>query len=179
MWREYLGFTGAVIAVVNGLLAIAIALMPMRRSVLKLRLGAAAVVLGIAALGATLVARYTIYVAEERQQSDRREARERLETFLTEGRALLGQIRDAQKPLPSRAADEWAQRTEIFLRDRLGERSVARFRKDVNELYGDAGVPAPRLAYWRAVRNRVVNLEMLAAELPSPLRPSTVATPRL
>jgi hypothetical protein len=27
-------------------------------------------------------------------------------------------------------------------------------------------VPAPRLAYWRAVRNRVVNLETIIAEFP-------------
>jgi len=57
--------------------------------------------------------------------------------------------------LPTTAADEWAQRTEIYLRDNLGERTVARFRKDADELYGDAaGVATPRMGYWRAVRNR-------------------------
>ena len=28
----------------------------------------------------------------------------------------------------------------------------------------DAAVAAPRVAYWRAVRNRVVNLEMIGAQ---------------
>jgi hypothetical protein len=179
MWRELLGFTGAAIAVINGLLAIAVALLPVRRSVLKLRLGVVAVVLGIAALGATLVARYTIHVQQEHQLADRRELRERLEALLADGRAILAQIRDPQKALPNRDADEWAQRAEILLRERLGELYVARFRNDVGEMYGDAAVPASRLAYWRAVRNRLVNLETMVAALPSPLRPSPVATPRL
>ena len=39
-----------------------------------------------------------------------------------EGRELLGQIRDARRDLPTTAADEWAQRAEIYLRDKLGER---------------------------------------------------------
>ena len=179
MWRELFGFVGAAVAVINGVLALAIALLPVRRSVLKLRLGVAAAVLGVAALGAMLAARYTVHVQQERQLSDRRDAREKLEGFITDGRDLLVQIRDPQKPLPNRDADEWAQRTEIFLRERLGELAVVRFRKDVSDLYGDAGVPAARLAYWRAVRNRLVNLETLTAELPAPLRLSPTTTPKL
>jgi hypothetical protein len=179
MWRELFGFGGAAIAVINGLIAIAVAMLPVRRSVLKLRLGAAAAVLGVLALGTTLVARYTIHVQQEHQLADRREARQRLEAFMAEGQAILIQIRDSQKELPSRAADEWAQRAEIYLRDKLGELAVARFRKDVDEMYGDAAVLPTRLAYWRAVRNRLVNLEMMAAELPQPLRSSTVSTPKL
>jgi hypothetical protein len=67
--------------------------------------------------------------------------------------------------LPTTAADEWAQQAEIFLRDKLGERTIARFRKDADELYSDAAwVAAPRGGYWRAVRNRIVNLELISAE---------------
>jgi hypothetical protein len=179
MWREYFGFFGAVFAVVNGLLAILIALMPGRRSVLKLRLGAAAVAIGVLALAATVIVRYDGYIRQERQLADRRETRERLEALLQDGRALLAQIRDPQKEFPTRAADEWAQRTEIYLQGKLDDLAVARFRKEVGEMYGDAVVPAPRLAYWRAVRNRLVNLEAIVAELPAPLRSSTVATPKL
>ena len=40
----------------------------------------------------------------------------------------------------------------------------ARFRKEVSDLYGDAAVQPARLAYWRAVRNRLVHLEAIAAE---------------
>ena len=165
MWREYFEYAGTVLAVVNGLIAITIALLPMRRSVLKLRLGAFALVLGALAVGATFYSKYSAYVRVERQQSDRVEVRARLENFITEGRNLLGQIRDANRELPTTAADEWAQRAEIFLRDKLGERTIARFRKDADELYGDAaGVAAPRMGYWRAVRNRIVNLELISAE---------------
>jgi hypothetical protein len=179
MWRELLGFVGAAVAVINGVLAMAIALLPVRRSVLKLRLGVAAAVLGVAVLGGMLAARYAFYVQQERQLSDRRDARDKLEALIADGRALLVQIRDPQKPLPNRDADEWAQRTEIFLRERLGELAVARFRKDISDLYGEAGVPAARLAYWRAVRNRLVNLETITAELPAPLRLSPTTTPKL
>jgi hypothetical protein len=165
MWREYFQYAGTALAVVNGLIAITIALIPMRRSVLKLRLGALALVLGALAVGATFYAKYSAYVRVERQQSDRAEVRARLESFMTEGRTLLGQISDSGRELPTTAADEWAQRAEIFLRDTLGEPAIARFRKDADELYGDAsGVAAPRIGYWRAVRNRLINLELIGAQ---------------
>jgi hypothetical protein len=167
MWRQYFGFAGTLFAVINGLIAITIALLPVRRSVYKLRLGAAALVLGALAVGATFYAKYHAHVQVERQQSDRAEIRNRLDNFIVEGRDLLGQIKDARRALPATAADEWAQRAEIYLRDKLGERYLARFRKEASEMYGDdASVPAPRLAYWRAVRNRIVNLEAIGAEFP-------------
>ncbi len=168
MWREYFGFAGTALAVINGLIAIAIALLPVRRSVLKLRLGAAALGLGALAVGATFYSKYHAHVQVERQQSDRAEIRMRLDNFILEGRELLGQIRDARREMPTRAADEWAQRAELYLRDRLGERMIPRFRKEANEMYGDgdASVAAPRIGYWRAVRNRVVNLEAIGAEFP-------------
>jgi hypothetical protein len=178
MWRELFGFVGAAIAVINGLIAIVVALLPVRRSVVKLRLGAAALVLGGLAVAATGLAWYDARAQHERQLSEGRELRGQLEAIIMEGQALLAQIGSPQRELPNRAADEWAQRTEIFLRDKFGEIHVARFRREVNEMYGDAAVPPARLAYWRAVRNRLVNLEMMAGELPPPLRASPVATPK-
>ena len=166
MWRDYFGFVGTALAVINGLIAIVIALLPARKSVHKLRLGAFALVLGGLAVGATFYAQYHAYAQAERQRSDRGEIRKRLEGFIVEGRELLVQIRDGRRDLPTTAADEWAQRVEIYLRDRLGERYIARFRRDVSELYGDADVAAARVAYWRAVRNRVANLETISAEFP-------------
>lgn len=168
MWREYFGFAGTALAVVNGLIAIAIALLPVRRSVLKLRLGAAALMLGALAVGAAFYSKYHASVQIERQQADRAEIRMRLDNFIREGRELLGQIRDARRELPARAADEWAQRAETYLGDKLSERMIPRFRKEANEMYGDGdtSVAAPRLGYWRAVRNRIVNLEAIVAEFP-------------
>jgi hypothetical protein len=167
MWREYFAFAGTLFAVINGLIAITIALLPVRRSVYKLRLGAAALVLAALAVGAAFYSKYHAHVQVERQQLDRAEIRQRLDNFIAEGRGLLSQIKDARRNLPATAADEWAQRAEIYLRDKLGERYLARFRKEANELYGDdASVAAPRLAYWRAVRNRIVNLETIGAEFP-------------
>ena len=159
-------FTGTVLAVINGLIALAIALLPARWSVHKLRLGAAALVLGALAVGATVYSTYRASAEIERQQSDRAEIRKRLENFIMDGRELLAQIKDARHDLPNTAADEWAQRAEIYLRDKLGERYVPRFRKDASELYGDGDVAAPRQGYYRAVRNRVVNLEAIGAEFP-------------
>jgi hypothetical protein len=166
MWREYLGFVGPAVAVFNGFLAIIVALLPMRRSVAKLRLGVAALILGVLAVGALFYSKHVGTVQVAQQQVDRGQVREQLETFILEGRTLLGQIKDAQRELPTRPADEWAQRTETYLHDKLGERYVGRFRKDVNDLYGEASLPAARMGYWRAVRNRVVNLELISAEFP-------------
>jgi hypothetical protein len=165
MWRDYVGFAGTIFAVVNGLIAIGIAVLPARRSVYKLRLGAAALMLGAFAVGAEFYARYHAYVQIERQQSDRVEVLKRLGALIAEGRELLGQIKDAGVDLPAAAADTWAQLVEFFLRDKLGESAIARFRKPAGEMYGtDTSVAAPRLAYWRAVRDRIINLEAIAAE---------------
>jgi hypothetical protein len=175
MWREYLKYIdidigiliGTAVAVVNGILALIIAFMPVRWSVAKLRLGVVAFVLAAAALGSTVYLQRHAREQLLQKQTDRRDLHERLETFILEGRTLLVQIRDSRRELPIRPADEWAQRAEIYLRDKLGERYVAQFRKEVSDLYGDAPVPAERLGYWRAVRNRVVNLERINAEFPS------------
>lgn len=175
MWREYFGFVAPALAVLNGLIAIVIALLSIRRSVLKLRLGVTALVFGIIAVGASYYAKHSTRIQTEQQQAERNTVREQIETYILEGRTLLGQIRDAQRELPSRPADEWAQRSELYLRDRLGERYVTRFRKDANDLYGDTSIAGPRMGYWRAVRNRVVNLELIAAELSEPPQPAPPA----
>jgi hypothetical protein len=168
MWRDFFGDAGTILAVVNGLIAISIALLPARRSVYRLRLGALALVLGGLAVGATFYAKYRGYAEVQRQQTDRAELRQRLESFIAEGRDLLAQIADNRKELPNIAADQWAQRAELYLRGRLGERTVARFRADPSALYADdPAVAAPRLGYWRAVRNRVVALEAVSAEFPA------------
>jgi len=185
MWREYFVYVAPALAVVNGLIAIVIAFLPVRRSVAKLRLGVVALILGVVALGAGYYTKHAARIAVERQQAERGQVREQLETYILEGRTLLGQIRDAQRDLPARPSDEWAQRSEVYLRDKLGERYVTKFRRDVNDLYGDAAVAAARLGYWRAVRNRVVNLELIAAELgehpqiilPAPPPPTQASTP--
>jgi hypothetical protein len=166
MWRDYFGFVGPALAVINGLLAIVIALLPVRKSVHKLRLGAFALVLGGLAVGATFYAQLHAYTQAQRARSERGDIRQRLENFIVQGRELLVQVKDARRDLPATAADEWAQRAEIYLRDKLGERYIVRFRRDVSELFGDADVPPARVGYWRAVRNRVVNLETISAEFP-------------
>ena len=172
MWRDYLWLAAAAVAVVNGALAMLIAKLPARRSVLQLRLGALAVALGVVALGASIYDRYHARSQIERAQSDRVETRKRLENFALEGRALLTQIKDPNRELPTRAADEWAQRVEVYLRDKLGERSIVRFRREIDAVYGnDATIAPARLGYWNAVRTRTINLDLIGAELAeSPLR---------
>jgi hypothetical protein len=165
MWRDYLGWVGTILAVANGFIAITVALLPMRRSVQKLRLGALALVLAGVTVGAAFYSKVRTYAQTERIQTDRAEIRVRLASFMNEGRELLGQIRDARHEMPSARADQWAQRVEVYLRDRVGERYIQRFRTEVPELYGDDPAVAPdRLLYWRAVRNRVVALEAINAE---------------
>ncbi len=154
-------------AVINGFIAIIISMLPIRRSVLKLRLGVAALILGALAVGAGYYAKYAARGEVAQQQALRDQVRDEIQTRILEGRTLLGQIRDARRELPSRPADEWALRSENYLRDKLGERYVQRFRKVQRSLRRcpDRG---PRMGYWRAVRNRVVALELIAAELTEP-----------
>jgi hypothetical protein len=172
MWRDYLGYAAALLAVLNGALAMLIARLAPRRSVLRLRLGALALVIAAFAVGTTIYAAWHTGATARREASDRVEVRTRLENLALEGRALLAEIKDPHRALPSRQADQWAQRVEIYLRDHLGERAIARFRRDVPDLYGDDASIAPnRAAYWKAVRNRIVNLDTISAGLAAtPLR---------
>jgi len=169
MWRDIFGFAGTILAVVNGLIAFGIALLPSRRSVYRLRLGVAALLLGALAVGATFYTKYRAYIQVERQQTDRSDVQKRLDAFVAEGRQLLAQIKDSRVELPAAAADTWAQRVELYLREKVGAEAIPRFRKPTGELYGtDETVAAPRQAYWRAVRDRVVNLEEIAEGLAEP-----------
>ena len=175
MWLDYIGWTGTAVAAINGLFAVIIALLPVRRSVAKLRLGVTALVLAGIGLGATAFSKHYDRVRQDLRVAERSEIREKVETFILEGRTLLGQIKDAQRELPTRSSDEWAQRAEVYLRDKLGERYVSRFRRDMDDLYGDAAIAPARLGYWRAVRNRVVNLERINAEFLLPEAPPATA----
>jgi hypothetical protein len=173
MWRDFLGFVAAGLAVINALIATFIARLPDRRSVYRLRLAVLALVIGVLAVGTAIYAHHAVRMRAEHEVSDRLEVRKRIENFALEGRGLLDQIKDPQRELPARAADEWAQRAEIYIRSRLGERYVTRFRKELGAGYSDDPSVAPaRLGYWRAVRQRVLNLDMISAEFaePPPLR---------
>jgi type IV secretory pathway VirB2 component (pilin) len=166
MWRDIFGFTGTILAVVNGLIAFGIALLPSRRSVYRLRLGVVALLLGAFAVGATFYIKFRTYIQIERQQSDRGDIHKRLDAFVAEGRQLLAQIKDPKVELPAAAADTWAQRAEIYLGEKVGSDAIPRFRKPAGELYGtDETVAVPRQAYWRAVRDRIVNLDEINAGL--------------
>jgi cell division protein FtsB len=167
MWREFFAYAAAIVAVANGVIAMIVAWLPVRTSVHKLRLGAVALGLAAVAVGATAYAKYHSYAQSSRLESDRTEIRKRLDTLSQEGRALFEQIKDAQRELPSKAADEWAQRTENFLRDNVGASYVPRFRQDQSDLYGvDLTIQPSRAAYWRAVRDRMVNLDAIRSEFP-------------
>ena len=123
MWREYFGFAATAFAVINGLIAIAVALLPVRRSVLKLRLGAAALVLGALAVGATF---YSTYRATIRSSGSSPTAPRSASGFeIRAGRPrVCWPDQGCRRELPTTAADEWALRAEIYLRDKLGERYV-------------------------------------------------------
>jgi len=167
MWRENLTFWITVIAALNGILAFAIAVMPRGSQRAKVQVGIAALVLGLLAIGTAVYSSYDSQSQQERRLADRREIRERLDGFIKDGTILLAQIKDTRQRVPTSQADLWAQRAETFLKERLGDAYVARYRADINPmLFSDADIPADRRPYWRAVRNRVLSLEAMSAEFP-------------
>lgn len=166
-WRDYAPLFGPVAALVNAFLAIAVALLPLKSPKTKLRIGIAAVVLGVLAIGATMYSEYLGHRQQEQQRAYRVDTRDQLDALIVEGTALVSQIGEPQQALPVRQADQWAQKAEALLSERLGNAYVARFRSDIVPLVGEStSVPGDRLGYWRAVRNRVVQLQRIAAEFP-------------
>ena len=164
MWREYFDLAGTALAVINGLIAITIALLPMRRSVLKLRLGAVALVLGALAVGATFYSKYRAYVQSSGSSPTAPRFACGSRTSSRKGATLLGQIRApiANCRRPPRTSGRNGRKS-FFATSSASAPSPGSARTPTSSM-ARANVAAPRLAYWRAVRNRVVNLEAIGAE---------------
>jgi len=103
---------------------------------------------------------------EQRQQ--RREIRESLGGFLTQGRQLRSRCANEQEPPPNAEGDEWAATVETFLRERLGESYIARFQSDAGLPLSATSISSiPHRMLWGRINTRMARLQQFLEELGS------------
>lgn len=95
--------------------------------------------------------------------------RDQIGDFIAQGNALLAAIcnKDNDFGQVTNESNGWANEVEDFLRTKLGDSYVLRFRNAANLPLGEpVGIGQQRLSYWRGVRARVLNLDRFSGELP-------------
>jgi hypothetical protein len=164
--RRYAGVVPAAIAIINAFVALVVAEFFKDDPTAKILLVAAAALLGILAIGATIYNQHRIEATNRAEALARTATRERLGAFLAQGQQLMVQCSDEKGPDPTAAADQWALEAEAYLIQNLGESYVARFRSG-------AGLPMAstvifdinRNRLWSGIRVRVARLEQFSAEI--------------
>lgn len=102
----------------------------------------------------------------EAESAARRANREKLAEFVKEGLDLRRRCANESEPAPAAEADEWAKRTEAFLRSSLDESYVARFRNSSGlPLTATSISSIPHRNVWGWVCDRLARLNEFLEEL--------------
>jgi hypothetical protein len=117
----------AIIAILNGIIAVFVAQFPLQTSRQQYGLLAIIAVLDLAAVISAMSAqKYS--EATKKQQADRlRYVREQLGEFLQQGSALLRRARNESEPFPIEEMDRWTTLVSNYLEKTLGVSFVYRF----------------------------------------------------
>ena len=134
--------------------------------------------IAFAVLGALrlILAPYWIYrEAEERARSlagqvstveKTQDVRESLGQLLKEGNEIAGRCITESLPVPNDWANKWAAKTETFLRERIGESYVIRFRSSSGLPVAVSNIQsAEHRKLWANLRTRLARLELFLQEL--------------
>lgn len=169
MWRDYVQPISTITALLLSTLALVMAQFPIGSPRAKWAYIAVVIFFNVIAAAAVIYSQhYTINKAKT-EAADRRGTRDQIGAFIDQGNAYLAAIRDDKVDFDqaTKEINEWAGKVEEFLAAKLGTSYVQRFRSAANVPLGEpVGLSEQRMAYWRGVRLRVVNLERFSGELP-------------
>lgn len=166
--RDYVGIFPAIVAVINGALAVFSTHFPFKTPLAKIRFIAIVGLLSFSAIGATFYSQHLVIAQKKEDAAQRGRIRDQLGTFITEGNNLMDACADKDNPPPVEAANGWLTRVNDFLNLNLGKSYVARF-------HDPAGIPSLSLiggdaihsAVWFNIYRRVSRLEQFSQEIPS------------
>ena len=127
MFKDFLPIAGAVIAVINGIIAVGVAQFPLQTAGQKYFLLTVVSVLGILAISAAIVSQLQTQSAKREETKKLRAVREQLGAFLAEGVDLLRRARHEQEPAPNEDAEGWNVRVVEYLNSFMGNAFVHRF----------------------------------------------------
>jgi hypothetical protein len=170
--RDYVNILPAVVAVINGALAVLSTHYPFRSIAGRVRFIAIIVLLSSSAIGATFYSQHLVVVQRAKERAQREMIREQLGSFIAQGNELLRRLANPadQSPIGDlfQQVNQWALSANGFLQTR-GPSYPARFFSDAGLLGLDTGaqVSEDRHSLWRYVNTRVARLEQFSQELPS------------
>jgi len=109
---------------------------------------------------------YNTRVNAESERSARLSIRLKLAEFINEGTELRRRCANESEPPPVAEADQWAERTEAFLRSSLDESYVARFGNAAGlPMVGTAISSIPHRTLWFGIHVRLARLNEFLEEL--------------
>jgi hypothetical protein len=167
MW-DYVPVVPALIAVVNGVIAVWMAHFKPERQKLKVGLLLFAIVAGLGAAAATVAGQYHTMQATKQAQAEAAETLTPLGRFIGEGDMLLGSLHDQSIPVDVNNVNDWAKRVEDYLSSSpsLGSGFISRFRDSSGLMHGEPmGIDQPHMGYWNGVSERVTRLQQFSGEV--------------
>jgi len=130
------------------------------------RARAAIITLGVLGIVAASINAYLTKAGTDAAQMERRAIRVKMAEFIKEGLALTRRCANESEPPPTEEADEWAARTESFLRTNLDESYVARFRSSSGlPLWATSINSAPHRKLSTGIHVRLARLNQFLEEL--------------
>jgi hypothetical protein len=165
-FREYVGVLPAIVAVVNGLIAVLLSHYPYKTPMAKIAFIVIVLSLSVIAIAATLYSQHLIVAKRAAEQARIKSNRETIGSFILEGNQLLQQAADQSLTPPQDAANDWSARVESFLIKELGTSYVARLR-DATAVPGamsPIGVDSDHVGLWRGIYARLLRLEQFSQE---------------
>jgi hypothetical protein len=168
MWRDYVQPISTITALILSTLALVMAQFPIGSPEAKWAYITVVIIFNVIAAGAVVYSQHYTISKAKTQAADRRATRDQIGAFIGQGNAYFA-IRNDKVDFDQVTIEinGWASKVEDFLRTKLGDSYVLRFRSEADMPLGiPEGLNEQRLSYWRGVRLRVVNLERFSAELP-------------
>lgn len=157
MWLDYVGMVPGIAAALMGVTTLTYTHMPRWKKVLV-------AVLTVVAVGATGISQWWTLHEKNIEQARLAEILEQLGRFIGEGENLAALVQRAE-PLPEAQLNDWANRTEKFLKT-IGDAYVIRFRSNVGLAtnLSPQGLDQAHVLYWHVIRTRLIRLNEFAAE---------------
>jgi hypothetical protein len=131
---DYGALIAPIAAIINGFIAVVVAQFFKDRPTAKLLVVLAAGILGVAAIGATVLVQRQALVLKTAERLRHQEIRDGIGKFMTEGSMLVANCGDHSTPPDERALEAWLTRVLDYVRVNLGQSYTDR-------LISPAGVP--------------------------------------
>jgi hypothetical protein len=166
--HDYVSIFPAIVAVINGALAVLLRHYPFKTRIAEFAFVAIIGLLSISAIGATSYSQHLVIAQKTEERARRNMIRDQLGEFIGQGIILLNLAATASSPLPTDTTNAWAASVENFLRSNLGNSYVIRFR-DATGMppLNPTGVDEEHQDLWRDIYSRMLRLEQFSQELPA------------